>query len=221
MRIDIVVHVDVLCPWCFLEKRSLETAIYRYKARHPDVEFEVLWKPFLLYPTLRKGNKRDLYTTIMSPEKLRTFTQGVQTAGSRHGITFAVYGTTGPSQGCHRLMALALRTLGPDAQAAVVESLFRGHFEHGKDVTDQAWLVAVGRGVGLAEDDVLRVLRCEATGLFLEDEVRAAMASGVIAVPSVMVGGRFRVGGYQDTELFEGVFDRLRGETEEEAHPAD
>lgn len=169
--------------------------------------------------TTRTGDKRDLYTTIMSPEKLRTFTQGVQTAGTRHGITFAVHGATGPSQGCNRLLALTLRTLGPGAQAAVVESLFRGHFEHGKDVTDEAWLVAMGRSVGLEEADVGCVLGCEATGLVLEDEVRAAMASGVIAVPSVMVGGRFPVGGYQEAELIEGVFDRLRGEREREDVP--
>ncbi|KPM38788.1 hypothetical protein AK830_g7761 [Neonectria ditissima] len=155
----------------------------------------------------------------MSPEKLRAFTQGVQTAGARHGITFAVYGSTGPSQGCHRLLALTLRTLGPGAQAAVIESLFRGHFEHGKDVTDKAWLVAVGRSVGLDEADVIRALECEATGMVIEDEVRAAMDSHVIAVPSVMVGGRFRVGGYQEAELFEGVFDRLRREREEGRSP--
>lgn len=55
MRIDIVIHADVLCPWSFLEKRSIETAIYRYKTRNPGIEFEVVWKPYLLYPTLRRG----------------------------------------------------------------------------------------------------------------------------------------------------------------------
>ncbi|KAH6894398.1 thioredoxin-like protein [Thelonectria olida] len=207
MLIDIIVHADFLCPWCYLEKRSLETAMYKYKARHPEVDFRVVWKPYLLYPTIRKVDKRTLYTNIMSPEKLDSFINGVQTAGSRHGIAFAVHGQTGPSQSSHRLAALTLRTLGPLAQAAVVEALFRGHFERGMDVSDGTWLVAVGRSVGLQEKDVLKVLRCEDMGRELEREVRGAMSSGVVAVPSVLVGGRFRVGGYQNADLFEGVFD--------------
>jgi predicted DsbA family dithiol-disulfide isomerase len=143
----------------------------------------------------------------MSPEKLDSFINGVQTAGSRHGIAFAVHGPTGPSQSSHRLTALTLRTLGPLAQAQVVEALFRGHFERGMDVSDSTWLVAVGRSVGLQEKDVLKVLRCEDMGRELEGEVRGAMRGGVEAVPSVLVGGRFRVGGYQSADLFEGVFD--------------
>lgn len=56
MLIDIVIHGDILCPWCFLQKKTLEDAMERYQALHPEVEFDVTWKPFLLYPTLRRGN---------------------------------------------------------------------------------------------------------------------------------------------------------------------
>ncbi|KAI5464648.1 thioredoxin-like protein [Mariannaea sp. PMI_226] len=216
MLIDIVVHADFLCPWCYLEKRSLETAMDRFKTLHPSVDFRVIWKPYLLYPTVRKVDKRSLYTNIMSPEKLHSFINGVQAAGTRQGISFAVHGPTGPSQAAHRLSALVLRRLGPAAQGAVVETLYRGHFERGMDVSDTTWLVAVGKAAGLAEEAVLRVLRCDIMGSELEEEVRTAMACGVEAVPSVLVGGRFRVGGYQDADLFEGVFDTyVRERTED------
>ncbi|KAH7157595.1 thioredoxin-like protein [Dactylonectria estremocensis] len=221
MRIEIVVHADLLCPWSFVEKRSLETAMYRYKTRHPDVEFEVVWKPFLLYPRLQymiettAVDKRDLYMRIMDTEELRTFIDGVQAAGTRHGVDFAARGATGPSQRGHRLVALALRTLGPVAQAAVVESIFRGHFEHGMDVADAKWLLSVGSSVGLEPKAVLSALDCPAMGRMLDDEMAAAKAAGVIAVPSVLIGARFRVAGYQDPDLFEGAFDRLRKEREQ------
>lgn len=220
MRIDIVIHADVLCPWSFLEKRSIETAIYRYKTRNPGIEFEVVWKPYLLYPTLRRADKRELYCKIMGPEKLRTFIDDVQTAGTRHGINFAVHGSTGASQSCHRLIALTLRTMGPVAQAAVVESIYRGHFENGLDVTDDSWLLSVGRSVGLEPQAVMNALECQTLGRALEDEVRAATAGGVIAVPSVLIGGRYRVAGYQEPSLFEGVFDRLREEREQGLMPS-
>lgn len=156
----------------------------------------------------------------MGPEKLRTFIDDVQTAGTRHGINFAVHGCTGASQNCHRLIALTLRTMGPVAQAAVVESIYRGHFENGLDVTDDSWLLSVGRSVGLEPQAVMNALECQTLGRALEDEVRAATAGGVIAVPSVLVGGRYRVAGYQEPSLFEGVFDRLREEREQGLTPS-
>ncbi|KAH7175607.1 thioredoxin-like protein [Dactylonectria macrodidyma] len=221
MRIQIVFHADLLCPWSFVGKRSLETAMYRYKMQHPNIEFEVIWKPFLLYPGLQymiesfSVDKRELYIQIMGTEKLRTFIDGVQAAGVRHGVDFSVHGATGPSQRGHRLVALALQTLGPMAQGAVVESIFRGHFEHGMDIADAKWLMSVGSGVGLEPQAVLNALDCQAMGQMLNDELTAAATTGVIAVPSVLIGARFRVAGYQAPELFEGAFDRLRKEREQ------
>ncbi|KAM0202161.1 hypothetical protein ACHAPA_000177 [Fusarium lateritium] len=213
MLVDIVVHGDVLCPWCFLQKRTLEGAMERYQALHPEVEFDVTWKPFLLYPTLRKGEKRALYEKIMSPEKLRLFTSRLQTAGSRHGISFSVIGTTGPSQLAHRLLALTLQTHGTSTQSAVLDALFRGHFEHGADIADPAWLMHVGRTEGKLEDDEMRAaLLGPEAGEELQEEVRSASVGGVEAVPCVTVQKRFRVGGYQESEVFAGLFDKLRRE---------
>jgi len=63
MLIDIVIHGDILCPWCFLQKKTLEEAMERYQALHPEVEFDVTWKPFLLYPTLRRSTST-LYLSL-------------------------------------------------------------------------------------------------------------------------------------------------------------
>ncbi|KAF4449709.1 hypothetical protein F53441_7046 [Fusarium austroafricanum] len=228
MLIDIVIHGDILCPWCFLQKKTLEEAMERYQALHPEVEFDVTWKPFLLYPTLQKGiyapispllcdiltltgEKRTLYEKLMSPEKLRLFTSRLQTAGSRHGISFSVTGNTGPSQTAHRLVALALQTRGANVQSAVLDALFRGHFEQGADIADQTWLMHVGRTEAKLEDDAMKVaLLGPEIGKMLEEEVRRAATGGVEAVPCVTVQKRFRVGGYQEIDVFENLFDKIR-----------
>ncbi|KAF5021067.1 hypothetical protein F66182_6900 [Fusarium sp. NRRL 66182] len=213
MLVDIVVHGDILCPWCFLQKKSLEQAMERYQALHPEVEFDVRWKPFLLYPTLRRGEKRALYEKLMSPEKLRVFTTRLQTLGAQHGISFSVTGKTGPSQPAHRLIALALETRGESAQSDVLDALFRGHFEHGADIADEAWLMHVGRTEGGLEDKAIKaVLQCPDVGKLLEEQVRSAAVGGVEAVPCVTVQKRFRVGGFQEADVFEGLFDKIRRE---------
>lgn len=51
--ISINVYSDVLCPWCYVEKRSLEAAMDQFREKHPETKFEVIWKPFYLNPLLK------------------------------------------------------------------------------------------------------------------------------------------------------------------------
>lgn len=94
-----------------------------------------------------------------------------------------------------------------------MEDLFRGHFELGRDITDEDWLVKVGEAAGLSEGDVRRAVGSEVAGLGVDEEVRSASVErGVEAVPCVTVQGRYRVGGYQERSVFEGLFDKIRRE---------
>lgn len=74
------------------------------------------------------SDKRELYQKIMAPEKLRDFTGRLQLAAARYSITFSVTGTTGASQPAHRPLSHVLSRRGPTIQAAVLETLFKGHF---------------------------------------------------------------------------------------------
>ncbi|KAF4998572.1 hypothetical protein FGRMN_3099 [Fusarium graminum] len=110
----------------------------------------------------------------MSPEKLRLFTSRLQTAGSRHGVFFSVIGTTGPSQLAHRLLSLTLKTRGTATQSAVLEALFRGHFEHGADIADEAWLMHIGRTEAQLEDTEMKAaLLGSAAQEQLQEDVRS------------------------------------------------
>ena len=59
MLVRIEVHVDTLCPWCYIQKKSLDAAVERYQAKYPAMEFELLYRPFYLYPFL--------HTSMSSP----------------------------------------------------------------------------------------------------------------------------------------------------------
>lgn len=50
--IRLEIYVDLLCPWCFIEKHSLESLMQRYTEEHPEVRFEVTWKPYYIAPTM-------------------------------------------------------------------------------------------------------------------------------------------------------------------------
>jgi predicted DsbA family dithiol-disulfide isomerase len=263
--IRIVVHIDTLCPWCYVQKRSLDVATTRYKAAHPDLDFEIIFKPFILNPLLRDGmsiipplfkkyslllllyelykkketrcfsymhtivpllestlltptaptgcDKRRMYEVKVGQQNIAAYLARINTVGSLYGISFSFVGRSGPSQSSHTLAALVLKRLGAGAQGRVLDRLFAGYFENGRDITDKAWLVELGAQEGLAAEDVQAVLSSEEAGWLVEQQATAAKAEdGVEAVPSVTIQERFRVGGYQESAVFEALFDRVRAE---------
>lgn len=140
----------------------------------------------------------------------------VRAAGARYGLTFSITGQTGPSRLSQVLLASVLRRRGPLAQARVVEALFRGHFVEGRDISDGDWLAALGRDVaGLPEDVVRAELRDHGRARLVDEEAEAAVAEeGVEAVPCVLLLGRYKVGGYQDEDVFVKLLDRIRDEAQ-------
>jgi hypothetical protein len=53
--IRLEIYMDLLCPWCFIEKHSLETLMQRYRDAHPDVRFEAVYRPYYIAPTMAKS----------------------------------------------------------------------------------------------------------------------------------------------------------------------
>ncbi|TFB07110.1 hypothetical protein CCMA1212_000716 [Trichoderma ghanense] len=210
--IRLEIYADLLCPWCFIEKHSLDALTKRYAEEHPDVRFEVTWKPYYIAPAMGKHNvdKRSIYERLNTLNP--TFLSRIHVAASKHDIAFSIRGLTGSSRPAHRLIALALAKLGPAAQSRVVEMLFQGHFEDGRDLSDEAWLVAVGRkAAGMREEDVRRGLEDDEAGRRVDEVAEEARGViGVEAVPCVVVQGRYKVGGYQEGSVFEGLFDKIR-----------
>lgn len=58
MRIDI--WSDVICPFCWIGKRHLETALESFRADHPDTGVEVVWRAYELHPSASRvaGDER-------------------------------------------------------------------------------------------------------------------------------------------------------------------
>jgi predicted DsbA family dithiol-disulfide isomerase len=51
MQIDVI--SDVVCPWCYIGKRNLESALAAWRRDHPGEEQPVVrWHPFQLNPHL-------------------------------------------------------------------------------------------------------------------------------------------------------------------------
>src|SRR4051812_12736619 len=53
---QVEVWSDVVCPWCYIGKRKLETALSRFP--HAD-EVEVVWRSFQLDPSIPEGHTEE------------------------------------------------------------------------------------------------------------------------------------------------------------------
>lgn len=79
VKIQIEVFSDTLCPWCYIGKKHLDYAIDMFRQQHPNAVFDVVWRPFYLYPNLEKtGNLivqlvRDCMLTLIDrPTQIQT-----------------------------------------------------------------------------------------------------------------------------------------------------
>ena len=101
LRLDIV--SDVVCPWCYIGKRRLESAL----ALVPDVPVEVHWRPFFLNSWVpREGMSREQYliTKFGSVDAYEDIVENVVAAASQVGLEYnhALAKRQPNSTDCHR-----------------------------------------------------------------------------------------------------------------------
>ena len=58
MKIEI--WSDIMCPFCYIGKRQLESALTEF----PNAEFEIEWKSFQLDPTITPQSGKDVFTFL-------------------------------------------------------------------------------------------------------------------------------------------------------------
>ena len=151
-RIDVV--SDAICPWCWIGKRHLESALARLADAGEG--FEVHWRPFQLNPDMpREGVERAAYRAAKfgSLERSRELDAQVAAAGAAAGLEFRLdrQRRTPNTVDAHRLIRRAGEAGGAARQDAVVERLFRAYFQDGHDIGDRAVLAEVAAEAGLED----------------------------------------------------------------------
>ncbi len=194
---------DVVCPWCVIGLRSLETAL----ARAADVvTAEIRFHPFELNPAMPPEGE-NIVEHIgrkygATPEQSAGTRAMIRERAAEFGFTMAmtddsrIYNTFD----AHRLLHWA--GIAGD-QRALKLALFTAYFTEGRNPGDRAVLLAAAEQAGLDAGEAAHVLD---TGLYAE-EVRAEEAlwqsRGINAVPAIVLDGRYLISGGQPPEAFE------------------
>jgi len=202
MQIDII--SDVVCPWCYIGKRNLEKALSLYEADNPGAtEPKVTWHPFQLNPHLpAEGIPRDEYTSSKfgGPERAKEIYARVASAGAGAGISFRFdeIGQQPNTIAAHQLISLAADS---GAQDGVVESMFKGYFLEGRDLTDRETLLELAERGGQNREDGESCLRSEEKRGEIDKQDRHARSRGVEGVPFFIFNQKLAVSGAQPPDV--------------------
>jgi predicted DsbA family dithiol-disulfide isomerase len=217
MRID--VWSDVVCPWCYIGKRRLESAIAGFE--HGD-QVEVVWHSFQLDPSAPREATGTTVAEVlstkygMSVEQARSTQQRIIGLAADEGMTWdhenSPYVNTVDA---HRLIHLAEEIGGTSRAAALKERLLDAYFGQARNVADQVVLTELALAEGLPADRVAEVLASTEFADAVEADQRQAAAYGATGVPFFVVDNKYGISGAQPTELFAQALDQAW----RESHP--
>ena len=211
VRIDVV--SDVVCPWCFIGKRSLEKAL----AIASDVPVEVHWRPYFLNDWIPvEGIGRDQYLTTKfgSPERYQGIAQRVRAAAAAEGLDYAVdkISRQPNTRDAHRLIRWAD---GIGKAADMKQRLMDLYFTEGADLSNRAVLVQAAADVGLDPEDVRAALDSNKDIAEIEQEVEAAKEAGIQGVPYFILDGKYAISGAQAPEALAQAIEQVSAQAAE------
>ena len=202
LRIDVV--FDFVCPWCYIGKRRLESALEVWKAEHPgDPEPVVRWLPFQLNPDIPAGgmSRREHMELKHGPAGPDLEKQEHMAAlGRRLGLAFEVDKiTVQPNTlDAHRLSGCAQRQ---GRQDEMVEALFRAFFMQGISLNDHEALAGLATTVGFDWAQVEAYLASATDVEVVERLEAAARVSGIDIVPFFVFNGKVTVAGAHEVKV--------------------
>jgi predicted DsbA family dithiol-disulfide isomerase len=210
---DLVVDIvsDVVCPWCYIGKRKLESALTELQAREPGLAILRRWHPFQLNPDLpADGIARAAYLEAKFGGKARAaeIYARVRAAGMDVGIPFDFNRIERQPNtlDAHRLITWAQNRGDAKATDALVEQLFRAYFIDGRVLTDTEQLVSIARDAGFPEGEARAMLGSDAIRSEVEAEDREARSVGISGVPFFIFNGKTAVSGaHEPAALLEAI----------------
>jgi predicted DsbA family dithiol-disulfide isomerase len=209
VRIDFV--SDVVCPWCVIGLRSLETALSRLQGQ---VQADVHFQPFELNPQMPAEGEnivehlRKKYGS--TADQIKRNGENIRARGAALGFEFDMdkRDRTYNTFDAHRLLHWA------DEEGkgqALKHALFDAYFTRGKNVSDREVLIRAAEIAGLPADRAREVLASDAYAADVRKQEQFYINKGIQGVPAVIVNERHLISGGQPPEVFEQALRQIAG----------
>jgi predicted DsbA family dithiol-disulfide isomerase len=209
ITIDIV--SDLVCPWCFIGKRRLATALATVRREHPDFTCQIRWQPFFLNPdTPPEGEPYMpfLEKKFGSRARVEALFNHVRDAGRPYGLDYAFekIQLRANTLMAHRLLHWAQQRGEVDT---LVERLFAAQFQRGEMLGDLKTLVSIGEECGLPGAEVAAYLASDADAALVRDKEHSYRQRGISMVPSFILQDEMIIVGAEDPNILANAIIQL------------
>ncbi|MCZ6854181.1 MAG: DsbA family oxidoreductase [Gammaproteobacteria bacterium] len=204
----IEIFSDIVCPWCYIGKRSLDKVL---DSPAGDA-VEVVWRPYQLYPTMpAEGIDRlsflrarfgDDARADHIPENIAVEAEAVDLS-----FDFAAIKTTPNTLQAHRLMDIACES---GHQHELAEVLFRYYFCEGKNVGDLDVLLGAAELVGLERVAVSERIESDVGSEEVRRQLARAAEIGVTGVPCYLLAEKYAIPGAQSSDTLSQLISRVK-----------
>jgi len=201
MTVVIEMVSDLVCPWCWLGKRRIDAAI----ALVPDIDVQLLFRPFELDPTIPPGGydykeyMKQKFGSDTGKERSNSMRDALIAYGEAEGIPYRFDKITRRpnSMDAHRIVRWAQ---GQGKGAEAKEALFKAFFQDGKDIGDHDVLVGLSGDIELNPDVVADLLASNAGGDEVRKEAELFRQMGISGVPTYIANRSIAVQGAESAE---------------------
>lgn len=198
-KMKIEIWSDIMCPFCYIGKRNLESALAQFS--HKD-NIIIEWKSFQLDPSIPEvvPKQIDIYQYLadrkgISYEQSKKMHEDVTHYAQSVGLeyNFDKIPVTN-SLKAHRIIQYA-KTINLGDQAE--EVFFHAYFTDGKNLNEENTLIELGKEIGLSEADVKKALTDDTYLYSFEADIQEAKLIGVSGVPFFVFNRKYAVAGAQ------------------------
>ena len=199
---------DVVCPWCYIGKRNLETALAQFD--HAD-RVSVEWRSFELDPTTPNRVELSMDEVLerkygMTAEQASTANRQMTELAAEVGLEYHLDRVQiGNTFDAHRLIHLADHEGKADEMK---ERLLRAYFTEGTAISDPATLAELASEIGLDAVRVAEVIDGDEFGVEVRADETRAQELGSTGVPFFVFDGRLGVPGAQPSDVLLRLLNR-------------
>lgn len=194
----IEVWADIVCSWCYIGKRHLETAL----AGMPDGAVEVRWRSFELDPTIAadagSADEELARRRGLTLDEARAMHEETERMGEPLGIRFDfARARRGNTFDAHRVLHMGQAE---GHGRAVVDRLLAAYFSDGEPIGDRAALARIAGNAGLDAGAVAAMLDSDGYAADVRADEREAAELGINAVPFFVFDRRLALAGAHPPE---------------------
>lgn len=201
--IEIEIWSDIICPFCYIGKVNFEKALSQFEGKN---QVKVSYRSFLLNPDMPTSFEGEsVYGYLakvkgISVEQSKQMHDNVVKMASKSGLNYDFDNAViaNPIR-AHKLVQYASENnLGGEC----LKLLYSGHFENGKDLNSDEFLLQVAVEIGLDAEESKTAINSNKYDDAINEDIALARQFGINSVPCFVINRKSAISGAQPVSEF-------------------